>query len=143
MEDTINKSFKNWLAQDVEEVFGISRTKKSDLLDRWLNANPTLTEYQTITMERLRADAEDNIDAWNEHALKFFFIGPLVTLIDFNEDDFHGFLEQTLTVSTDQVTARGNVGFMVAAGREKARSPFYLLHEYKPEQIGRASCRER
>ena len=134
MESTTDESFKNWLVQDVEETFGIRRIKESALLDRWLDSRPEFTSLQATLLNRLRQDAEENIDAWNEHALKFFFIGPMVMAVDFNEENFHGFLDQTLTVSNGNVTARGNVDFMVATGRQVARAPFYLLHDYKPEK---------
>ena len=130
----IDKSFKNWIADEVERTFGIRRTKRSPLLDRWLAARPEISEFYRQSVENLRQDAEDNIDAWNEAALKFFFIGPIVSLVDFNEEDFHGFLEQTLYLETDKGIARGNVDFLVAAGRAVPVSPYYLLHEYKPER---------
>ena len=128
-----DKSFKNWLAQDVEESFGIVRTRQSHVLDRWLTATPAVPEGRLEEVERLRLSAEKDIDAWNEAAIKFFFIGPLVSIVDFNTEGYHGFLEQTLTVSNANTSARGNVDFMVAAGREKPHAPIYLLHEYKPE----------
>ena len=131
--DTDNRSFKRWNAQEVEKTFGIHRTKKSKLLDQWLESQPAATPFQLQSVEYLRAAAEDDIDAWNEAALKFFFIGPLVALIDFNEQDYHGFLEQQLVIEQEGVQARGNIDFMVASGREVAEAPYYVLHEYKPE----------
>ena len=131
--DAQDKSFKNWLAQEVEKYFDIRRTRQSKVLDRWLNARPDVTQDQLHGVERLRAAAERDIDAWNEAAVKFFFIGPLIALIDFNQEGYHGFLEQTLTLSNERATARGNVDFMVASGRQTPEAPFYLLHEYKPE----------
>ena len=129
-----DESFKNWIADEVERTFGVRRTKRSPLLDRWLAAEPEISEFHRRSVENLRQDAEDNIDAWNEAALKFFFIGPIVSLVDFNEEDYHGFLEQTLYLETDKGAARGNVDFLVAAGRAVPVSPYYLLHEYKPER---------
>jgi len=131
--EQVNQSFKNWKAQEVEKAFGIKRTKKSVLLDRWLDARPSSTERQWDEVERLRQSAEDNVDAWNEAALKFFFIGPLVSQVNFNTDGYSGFLEQTLVISNETVSARGNVDFMVAAGRQIPEAPYYVLHEYKPE----------
>lgn len=128
-----NKSFKNWRAQEVEEVFGIRRVFESPLLDIWLTSDPEVDDYKLITAERLRQELRVNVDSWNEAALKFFFIGPFVGLVGFNTQKYSGFLEQTLTVETQTGSARGNIDFMVATGREIPRSPYYLLHEYKPE----------
>lgn len=128
-----NTSFKFWLAQEVEKVFGVRRVKHSPVLDRWLEARPPITQYQRVSVERLRLSAEDSIDAWNEEALKFFFIGPLCSLIDFNTENYRGFLERTLTIKKGKHEARGNVDFMVATGRQTPEAPFYVLHEYKRE----------
>ena len=54
--------------------------------------------------------------------------------MDFNEEDYHCFLEQSLYLETERGAARGNVDFLVAAGRAVPVSPYYLLHEYKPER---------
>ena len=128
-----NKSFRNWKAQEVEEIFGLKRVYESASLRKWLSTEQIFDELTLTTAERLRQELLRNVDAWNEAALKFFFIGPFVGLIGFNAETYSGFLEQTLTVEQDGIVARGNVDFMVANGREIARAPFYVLHEYKSE----------
>ena len=128
------KSFKNWKAQQVEKAFGIQRTWVSDVLDRWLKNDLELSEREHHELRDLQQLAYYNIDAWNEAALKFLFIAPLVYKIDFQSSkNYKGFLEQTLIVENDEVIARGNVDYMIATGRETPEAPFYLLHEYKPE----------
>lgn len=119
--EVTNQSIKNWRAQEVEKAFGIRRVRKSELLDAWLNAEPVGTERQWAEVERLRRSAEEDIDTWNEPALKFLFIGPLVSLIDFSTEHYNNFLEQTLTVSNDEVSARGYVDYMVAHHRHAGR----------------------
>ena len=70
--DVPDKSSKNWLAQEVEQTFGIKRTRHSNPLDRWLNATPGVTELRRIQVEQLRVAAERDIDAWNEAVIKFY-----------------------------------------------------------------------
>ena len=59
----INTDFKNWIADEVERTFGIRRVKKSELLDRWLAAQPEVSDFHRRSVENLRQDAEDNVDA--------------------------------------------------------------------------------
>ena len=58
-----DESLKNRLAQDVEESFGIVRTRQSHVLDRWLAATPEVPEGRLEEVERLRLSAEKDIDA--------------------------------------------------------------------------------
>lgn len=130
----IDKSVKNWKAQEVEKAFGVKRTWENAVLERWITTTVDIPERQLERLEELRSSAFYYIDSWNEAAIKFLFIGPLIQMVQFaSEGKFNSFLEQTLTISNDTATARGNVDFMVATGREIAEAPFYLLHEYKPE----------
>ena len=131
--DMITKSFKYWKAQEIEQIFGVRRVWESALLDQWLNEEVIIDESKLLRAEELRLMLRRNVDDWNEPALKFFFIGPLVSLVNFNEENFHGFLEQPLSIQDEEVNTHGNVDFMVATGRQIAVAPFYLLHEYKPE----------
>jgi len=127
------KSFKYWIAQEVEETFGVRRTRVSSLLDRWLARDVEISEAILDSAESLRTELVENVDYWNEATLKFLFIGPLCALVKFNTDHATAFSEQTLTIEQGDVKTRGNVDFMVASGKQIARAPFYLLHEYKPE----------
>lgn len=134
MEAEVSKSFKNWSAEEVELTFGVTRTWESQALDEWLNADVSVTPEDREDLAALCKTARFKIDSWNEAALKFFLIAPLINQVDFaSSSHYNGFLEQTLTISNEAASARGNVDFMVATGREKPRAPFYLLHEYKPE----------
>ena len=128
------KSFKNWYAEEVEKAFGIRRTWESEALDRWLSAELDIPEDDAKELSELSRTARFRIDAWNEAALKFLLIAPLVRLVDFTSSaSYAPFLEQTLTIENGTNVARGNIDFMVATGRRYPEAPFYLLHEYKPE----------
>lgn len=128
------KSFKNWTLQDIDTQFGTVRAWESDVLDRWLAARPPLTEDDHAFLADLRAIAFRHIEYWNEAELKFYLISVLVNRVDFiSNPNFFGHLEKTLTLRTEKGVARGFVNLMVATGANQPRSPYYLLHEYKPE----------
>lgn len=129
----VEKSFKFWLAQEVEESFGIRRIKNMPALQRWLEHEVSVPKPAKATAEFLRAQLEDNVDNWNEATLKFLFIGPLCALVNFNTEYTNGFSEKPLSIKTDEHRASDYVDFMVATGTQSPRAPFYLVHEYKHE----------
>ena len=128
-----NKSFKYWIAQEVEETFGVKRIRTSPLLERWLAREVDIPVSTLEAAEVLRTELVESVDYWNEATLKFLFIGPLCALVRFNTDFATAFSEQPLILEEGDIKTRGNIDFMVASGKQIAREPFYLLHEYKPE----------
>lgn len=75
----------------------------------------------------------DKVQDWNEAALKFFFLGPLMSLVWFDSEDYSAFLESSLSVEVNGQITQGKIDFMVATGEQTPSAPFYTLHEYKPE----------
>lgn len=130
------KPFKHWIRQEVEEVFGIKEVKKHDLLDAWLNAECTISDEKKERLEALRLFLDENVDLWNEAELKMNFLGPLLLLVNYNTDNYRTFMERPLVAEKDGDTASGTVDFMIAKGRQEPRSPFFSVHEYKPDPTG-------
>jgi hypothetical protein len=129
-----NESFKYWLTQEVEEVFGIAPSQDTRLLEDWLAADCELTEREREELNALKNELIQKVKYWNEAALKFFFLAPFMRLVDYNTDQYNGFLEQSLqTKLNNEVIAAGNVDFLVATGKQIPKVPFLTLHEYKPE----------
>lgn len=128
------KLFKYWKTQEVEDTFGIAPATDNSLLEDWLSADCEITEREREELEDLKANLIKKVKYWNEAAMKFFFLGPLMRLVDYDNDEYNAFLEQTLHVKlNDEVIASGNVDFLVATGRQIPKVPFFTLHEYKPE----------
>lgn len=133
MENNQLLSFKYWKPEDVERTFKVSYAKESTALDEWLAADDLISGKEKEQLDVLRERLVENVQDWNEAALKFYFLGPLMGLVWFKSDTYNSFLESSLSVKVGDQTVRGNVDFMVATGRQTPRTPFYTLHEYKPE----------
>lgn len=128
------KSFKYWKTQEVEEVFGIEPEEDSDLMNNWLAAEWAITPDERKQLDFLQKRLTDKVAFWNEAAIKFYFIGPLMNLVDFDHDKYNSFLEHSLSLKiNDEFTITGNLDFLVATGKQIPRVPFFALHEYKPE----------
>ncbi|MEM1326291.1 MAG: hypothetical protein AAGI23_10075 [Bacteroidota bacterium] len=134
MMEEYSKSFKYWKTQEVEEVFGIVPEEDSDLMTDWLAADGDISEKEQEQLAYLKRRLTEKVAFWNEAAIKFYFIGPLMSLVDYDTDLYNSFLEQQLSVKVDEsITVSGNLDFLVATGKQIPRTPFFALHEYKPE----------
>jgi hypothetical protein len=138
----ITKTFDSWDTDDIERTFNLRRTFDSSILQSWIDV-PTLTTLDATTrqnLEVLRLKLQLYVDGWNEDELKFHFIAPLMSIIDFSIErkNVHSFTQRTLTAIIGDVQMTGRVDFIVATGKTKPIQPFFFLHEYKKE-FGSAS----
>ncbi|MEN0046039.1 MAG: hypothetical protein AAF806_03160 [Bacteroidota bacterium] len=130
------KSFKHWKRQEVEEVFGIQEVASHPLLEQWLSHKCEIVESDKNTLFRLQKSLVKNVDLWNEAELKIKFLGPLLELVDYDTDHYRSFMERKLIIERGEEIISGTVDFLIAKGRQIPRSPFFCVHEYKPEPSG-------
>lgn len=129
-----NKSFKYWKTQEVEEVFGIEPATDTSRLDAWLKATCVIEKEEQAQLDYLRNRLIDKVPYWNEAAIKFYFLGPLMNLVNYDMGAYNSFLEQSMTVTiNEEIKISGNIDFLVATGKQIPRIPFFTFHEYKPE----------
>jgi PD-(D/E)XK nuclease superfamily len=133
------KSFENWKAEELELTYGLQELKKHPFLETWLSHHVLPSDYENQALNNLQKVLQDNADSWNEDEVKFFFIGPLVALINFMTDYFKAFTQRPLSakimdVDGNETQLSGKVDMMVANGKEDPRQPFFFVHEYKQEK---------
>ena len=128
------KAFEKWNFEEVEETFGIKRTKKLDALTNWISQKNEISKEIEKQLIDLRTQLQDNAEIWNEDELKFYFLGRFVSLINFDTDRFKSFLHRKVSAQFGDETLSGNVDFVVATGKQEPRNPFFFLHEYKQER---------
>ena len=133
MDEAKLKSFRYWKTQEIEDTFGISEVKNSQELEKWLSTKCEITSQEESNLERLRIRLEERVTYWNEATLSFYFVSPLIDMVDFNSDRYAGFLETKLDLILDNQIIQGSVDFLVATGKQIPKAPFFALHEYKPE----------
>lgn len=128
----ITKGFEQWLAEEVEDTFGIERKETLPYLEEWLDVS---LQALDIRMEMMRKLLLQNVDAWNEDELKMNFIAPFLLEIQFNHyPNYKVFTQRLSKLKTDKVEAQGKIEWMVARGRQIPKNPFFFLQEYKPEK---------
>lgn len=144
MKKNIQKSplhaFSAWNQDDVVRSLGLKRLRTSDLLQEWLQVESSPSKVEKERILFLREYLIDNVEFWNEDELKFKFLGPLMQIVNFDEDQrFRAFTQRKLeaivqTAKGETIRIGGTVDFMIATGRVNPREPFFFLHEYKKER---------
>ncbi|MEY4904932.1 MAG: hypothetical protein RLZZ292_2747 [Bacteroidota bacterium] len=130
------RTFDSFNTDELEDIFGIRRTKNIPGFSDWLNvSNPVADDY----VQRIRRHQNlliDNADAWNEDELKLFFIGPFLNEAELHTDRYKPFTQRNMSfkLPDNSLEINGKVEFMLAKGRVVPKKPFFFLHEYKQER---------
>ncbi len=132
------KTFEHWKSEELELQIGIKRIKRHPALMQWLAATYEATENESYSVERLRIHLEDNAEYWNEDELKFFFISPLLNIVDFVTEHYKPFTQRNFggkvkDIHGQEIELKGRVEFIVATGKQDPREPYFFVHEYKQE----------
>lgn len=134
------KAFRDWKFEEVELTFGIERVFEGHpLLTDWLTMSDEPDEDDRKTLKRLSDKLFRSIDTYNEEELKVFFIGPLFSLISFEQYGMRPFMDRPFSFEYGQdetgevLVAAGRIDWLLAKGRQDPREPRVFLHEYKRE----------
>lgn len=136
MDNTGSKSFRDWLYEEVEVEFGLTRLRTLPILEKLTSLTMPENHKHKALLEEYRLEVFDYIDTWNEDEYKFMFISPFLKLVNFNTPYYKVFTQRPLQVSydNDSKVTTGIVEFMLAKGKQIPRKPHFFLHEYKPEK---------
>jgi len=127
------KPFSKWSIEDVENEFGLRPTRKSNLLESWLTVESSPSPFEQQWLEMLRGRLGAGSYSWNEQELIAKFIAPLLSLVNFEQEEYREFLNRNISVGYKDETLSGEVDFVVAQGRHSPQRPFFFLHEDKKE----------
>jgi hypothetical protein len=130
------KPFKNWLYEEVNDTFGLTRLMTHPDLEKLKNIKLPQNHIHREKIERLRVFAFKYIESWSTDEHKFMFISPFFSLVDFVSEKYKVFMQRPLSIKYDNNTkiTKGLVEFMLAKGIQIPRQPHFFLHEYKPEK---------
>jgi len=127
------KPFSQWRVEDVEETFQIASEMEHPLLLAWMTGHAALLPDETRTLAQLKRKLLLHGYDWNEQEWIVYFIGPMISLADFDQAAYHPFLEREIAVQINQETLSGVVDFVVAQGKHSPKHPYFMIHEYKKE----------
>jgi hypothetical protein len=129
------RDFKDWQFEQINIEFGYKRHYRNfDLLENWLKAENPITEVESKMLNRLSEKLFLNSETWNEDELKFFFLGPLIDLVDFTNEHYKPFTQRKLSAIIGDWEVSGIADFFISKGIQTPREPYFFLHEYKQEK---------
>ena len=113
-----DKSFKEWLYEDVSDEFGLTRQRTLPFLEHIKTLTLPQNNVHRPTIESFKLELFDYVDSWNEDEYKFFFISPFFKLVNFLSTKYKAFTQRPLSVkyANDTKVSTGNVEFMLAKG---------------------------
>ncbi len=129
------KPFEKWNIDQLKTEFQLRRRDTLPLLETWITSPliPLAEDIRRAVLS-LQEFLRKNVDFWNEEELKFKFIGPLISMIRFDSEEYSAFLDRKLPAELNGEKITGIVDFMVATGKVEPQEPFFFLHEYKKER---------
>lgn len=131
------KPFSHWTKEEVEDTFNIQHEHNSQALCAWLNVPPISLNSEVDALKQLAQKLLMYIHDWNEEELKVYFIACILDKVNFYQNQYRPFMKRELSVQySDNKRLWGVVDFVVAAGKQTPKQPFFFLHEYKKRLHG-------
>ena len=129
----------NYTEADLIKSFSLNRVKQPTTpeMARWLAVQPPiLNAGEQYSFDRILPFAIDNIDSWNEEALKMHFIAHILPLGHMLPNGRYGtFYEKTISATINDIRLTTKTDFMVATGiLDTPDTPYFHFQEYKPSK---------
>jgi len=119
----------------LKENFGLKRVLKHKVLNDWFEKSEQqiIDDVDTNVLLRLQNRLLLKSEFWNEVELSEHFIGPVLSLIDFNTEYFSAFADRTIEAEIGEYKFIGKPDFMIASGDEFPKIPLFCFQEYKKQ----------
>jgi hypothetical protein len=119
----------------LKNTFGLHQLWDSEILTQWFDKKETITvdDAERNILNRLKNTLMRKSEDWNETELSEYFIGPLISLVDFNTDYFSAFSDRTIEAEIDDYKLTGKPDMMVAKGEDIPKIPYFCFQEYKKQ----------
>jgi len=114
---------------------GYKQINNSDVLNNWfeLSKQQTISSEDLPIIKRFQRILSENSSKWNEFELSEWFIGPIMSLIDFNTEDLKLFAFRDIEATVKDYELSGKPDAMIATGIDSPITPYFCFHEYKKQ----------
>ncbi len=126
--------FKNCTQKLLEETFNLKQVTHHQALDNWITMDSEVTEFERTSLNYLREHLLLRGHTWNETELRDQFIGPVISLVNFDSDEVRYFAERNLSGLIEGWEVSGRVDALIAQGRWEPEKVYFCLNEYKKEK---------
>ncbi len=128
---TFKQLTKNFIAYKL----GYQKVHDSKILTDWLqlSKNQIISTEDTPILNRLQRILIERSSSWNEFELSEWFIGPIMSLIDFNSEDLKLFACRDIAATVKDYELSGKPDAMLAFGIDEPITPYFCFQEYKQQ----------
>ena len=128
-------TFKQLTRNILKDRFGLVQFRKHDILDKWfeLSKPQSISDFEQQSLHNLQNLLILRSSAWNEFELSEWFIGPVLTLLNFDNEDNSLFAFRDLVAVVNDCELSGKPDVMFARGMDEPQIPYFFFHEYKRE----------
>jgi len=126
--------FKDWTLTKLDKRFGLKQIRMLPELEEWLSAESDLSEFERMSLLAMQESAILQVDSWNEQEYSLNFIGPLLLLVNFVDEEFNAFAQRYFSGVVDGEEMHGYPDGIIAQGRREPEVPYFCLQEYKREK---------
>ena len=125
------KTFRECRLAWLEKTFGLDQVKSFPILDNWLSEKPPIVSYEKENLMHLQEILDFNVRDWYEGELDSFFIGPVMSLVNFSNKKSNLFSDRLVDATVEDWRLYGKPDSFLASGRREPEIPFFAFQEYK------------
>ncbi len=116
-------------------TLGYEQIYDCTILNKWfeLSKNQEIPADDERLLKRLQHTLIERCSKWNEFELSEWFIGPVLSLIEFNTKKFKMFAARDLKAIVKDYELSGRPDVMIASGISSPIIPYFCFHEYKQQ----------
>jgi hypothetical protein len=113
----------------VEKQFNINQVRNLAPLDEWLVFAYDFQDTDSKFLNLLKQEMKDNANHWNEQELSLHFIGPMLSFVNFSDENyrFNAFAARPISALVDGIEMWGMPDGMIASGRREPKIPFFCF----------------
>jgi len=125
--------FKQLTRNILKDRFGLIQKTSHEVLEHWLaiSKRQEISDLERQVLQYLQKKLNKRCDSWNEFELSEWFIGPVVSLVDFETDDNSLFAFHEISALVNDCELTGKPDVMYARGIDSPQMPYFFFHEYK------------
>jgi hypothetical protein len=125
------KTFRECRLSWLERTFGLDQVENFPILDKWLSDDEEVSAFEKETLLRLQKHLKFNFRDWYEGELDSFFIGPVMSLVNFSNKKSNLFSDRIVDGTFEDWRLYGKPDSFLASGRREPEIPFFAFQEYK------------
>jgi hypothetical protein len=128
-------TFKQLTRNILKDNFGLVQVRKHEVLNNWVELSKTqpISDFERQNLLFFQRTLENRSSSWNEFELSEWFIGPVISLIDYNTEQFTLFACRDISAIVNNFELSGRPDVIIAKGIDSPQIPYFCFHEYKQQ----------